>query len=232
MANDDPMTLLRGNAFSQAVFAGTFMVEGVNARKAVVTEALSLIDHEVIPLLTADASSVLDVLGPDIVVDASYTFMKSGLRVGDASVVIGVGSGFMAGEDCDVVINATPGFDMGRLLYRGSAPGPSLPDTIKREKITADTGGLFMPRKRLGQKVEKGEIIALAGDGEIRCGSAGVISAQLQEGLEIYEGTIVAEVDLRGKEDYGFLISDWDRAISGGVLEVAAAWIADVGAFA
>ena len=49
-ANDDPLTLMRGNAFSQAIFAGGFEVEGVPARKAVVTEAVSLVDREVIPV--------------------------------------------------------------------------------------------------------------------------------------------------------------------------------------
>ncbi|MBU0755552.1 MAG: molybdenum hydroxylase, partial [Planctomycetes bacterium] len=38
-AKEDPLTLMRGNAFSQAIYADTFEVDGVAVRKAVVTEA-------------------------------------------------------------------------------------------------------------------------------------------------------------------------------------------------
>lgn len=232
VADDDPLTLFRGNSFAQAMTAGAYEVEGVTARKAVVTEALSLIDHDVIPLLTADALDVLDVLNPDLWIDANFDFVKGRLSVGDASMVIGVGSGFVAGEDCDVVINASPGFDMGRLIYRGSAdPDPSLAAGFKREKISSETDGMFMPSVRIGQTVEAGAVIGTIGSDEVKSASKGVISALLRKGVEVTSGTPVVEVDLRGKEDYSYMISDWNRSISGGALEVATAWIADVSVF-
>jgi len=230
-AQDDPLTLLRGNAFSQALFTNAFEVEGVTARKAVVTEALSVIERGVIPLLTAESRSVLDVLNPDIVVDARPPDAAGSLTVGDASLVIGIGEGFCAGEDCDLVINTTPGHDMGRIIYKGPVPPPSEALPEFRKTLIASRGGLFIPRIRLGQKVDGGAPVASIGSEDIPAASSGIVSAILHEGVEIPPGTPVAEVDSRGDENICYTISDAGRLLSGGVLETAVAWVADVGGY-
>lgn len=228
---DNPRTLMRGNAFSQAIFSGSFEVEGVTARKSVVTEALTVIDQDVIPLLTAESRSVLDVLSPDIVVDARPPSAERELTVGDASLVIGIGDGFSAGVDCDQVINTVPGHDMGRIIYRGPIPEPDTPLDNRRKEITTPDAGVFVPRIRLGQIVVEGAPIATIGTREIVAVGKAVVSAILHEGVDVDEGTCVAELDPGGDENTCYTISYQGRLVSGGVLESSVAWVADVGGY-
>lgn len=230
---EDPLTLMRGNAFSKAMFSETHEVDGVAVRKAVVTEAISLVDRDVIPLLTAEAHSILEVLNPEIVVDARFPPPQRKFAVGDASLIVGIGEGFNAGEDCDLAVITEPGHDTGRVIYRGKPPTPPAPnDSVPaRELITADNSGIFNPLKRLGQSVSADEAFGEV-DGQAVCpGRDGVICGLLRQGAEISRGTVLAEINPRGMEDDCYTISGHCRAVSGSVLEVATAWVADMGGF-
>lgn len=230
-ASDDPLTLLRGNSFAQAAVAGTFEVEGVTVRKAVVTEAVGMTDREVVPMMTADSKSVIEVLNPDIVVDTRGHRAEGEIAVGDASLVIGIGKGFTAGNDCDQVIDCLPGNDMGRIIYRGGIAEVRLSREEDNFKFLIEAGadGPFMPLKRLGQAVGAGDVIASVGSEKVKAPAAGVVSGILQEGVEVPRGAVLFEVDSRGQEDYCYNISERGRAVSGSVLESVVAWVADVG---
>jgi xanthine dehydrogenase accessory factor len=232
-ASEDSLYLMRGNSFAQAIFTGSFEVEGVPARKAVVTEATSMIDRDVVPVLTTESRSVLEVLNPDIVVDARFPSPKGEIAVGDASMVIGIGEGFVAGDHCDLTITTEPGHDMGKVTYRGKAPTPPAPsdEGAERVRITAEAPGAFMPLKRLGQSVAAGEPFAEVGGKPVSTEGSGLISGILREGIEVPAGAVLAEVDTRGIEDYCYTVSGVGRAVSGSVLEIAAAWVADMGGF-
>jgi len=232
-ASDDPMILIRGNDFTRAAYSGTFEVEGVTVQKAVVTEALGLIDRDSIPFLTADARSVVDILNPEIVIDARPAAKRGDISVGDASLVIGIGQGFAAGTDCDLAVQSDRGYDMGRIVFRGPIKAVDADEDSESCQIAlkAENSGVFMPLKRLGQPIEKGEAAATVGKSEIQSLEDGVISGILREGLEVSPGTPVMEVDRRGREEFCYMLSDRCRAISGGVLEAVVAWTADVGGF-
>jgi xanthine dehydrogenase accessory factor len=232
-ASDDPLILLRGNAFSQAAFSGSFEVEGVTAYKAVVTEALGLVDRNLVPLLTAHFRSLVDVLNPEIVVDTRSGSSKGDLSVGDASLVIGIGEGMQAGVDCDLAVNAARGHDMGRLVFRGGTEGriSAAGEGAERGLVPSVSAGIFLPEIRIGRAVHAGDRVGMVGETAVECGTKGVISALLQEGVEVPEGAPVAEVESDGSEDRCYTISDLGRAVSGGVLEAVVAWTADVGGF-
>ncbi|MBU0754605.1 MAG: hypothetical protein KJ645_05665, partial [Planctomycetes bacterium] len=173
------------------------------------------------------------VLNPDIVVDARFPPPKRKFAVGDASIIVGVGEGFNAGEDCDIAVITEPGHDMGRLIYRGKPPTPPAPldSEVEKKLITADDSGIFISTKRLGQSVSADEPFGEVGSQAVYPGRIGVISGLLRDGTEISRGTVLAEIDTRNMEEYCYTISGPCRAISGSVLEVASAWVADVGGF-
>jgi xanthine dehydrogenase accessory factor len=232
IGSDDPLTLRRGNAFSQAAFSGGYEVEGVAVSKAVVTEAASMIERNVLPLLTATCRSVVDVLNPDIIVQARCPSSQGEISVGDASLVIGIGCGFDAGNDCDQVIHAAPGHDMGRIVFRGTTEGfAGTEQEDSRLLVKTTAAGRYQSLAKLGAPVGKGETIAQVGDHEIKSPADGVVSAHLLDGVETPAGRVVAEVDVTGSEESCYTISGLGRAVSGSVLESVAAWIADMGAF-
>jgi xanthine dehydrogenase accessory factor len=230
---DDPHTLIRGNAYSRAAFTGTFEVEGVPVQKAVVTEAVGLIDKNIIPLLTAELRSVIDVLNPEIVVDARFSPSGREVTVGDASLVIGIGQGFEAGVDCDLAVQDAPGHDLGRIIYRGPVPRAAKARDGKgnRHLVRAGRSGVFTPLSRIGQSIKAGEDLAHVGESTVPSPSKGVVSGLLMDGVQVTEETLIAEIDEEGLEEQCYTLSVSARNVSGSVLEAVVAWAADVGGF-
>jgi len=233
VGSDNPLTMIKGNSYAGAAFNGSAEVEGVMVRKAVVTEAIGVIDRDSIPIMSANIMGVMEVMNPEIVIDARLTHMKEDIQVGDASLVIGIGAGRIARDDCDIVINAFPGYELGRVVYRGSVKKDPTVSDIDENKvlIKAPVAGVFSCFKRIGQSVMDGEKICSVGDTAINAKKTGVIRGLLNNGVEVPEGITVVEVDTSGIEDLCYAISSVGRSIAGGVLEAVTAWVADVGAY-
>lgn len=233
VALDHPLTMIRGNTFAQAVFTGAAEVEGVSVRKAVVTEAAGLIDRDSVPIMSANIIGVMEVLNPEIVIDARVKALSEDVQVGDASLVIGIGEGRIAGGDCDIVVNAYPGYDLGRLVYRGSVTQDPTVAERWREKswLKCHSGGIYIPMKKIGQAVNQGELICKVGEEDVRADIDGVVCGLLRHGVEVPSHSVVGEIDSRGSEDFCYSISDLGRAVSGGVLEAAVSWVADMGGY-
>ncbi len=236
-SSDDPSTLLRGNAYSQAAFTGSFEVEGVTSVKAVVTEALGMLDRFVIPLLTADVQSVVEVLNPDIIMNSCSPKTSVNLSIGDASLMIGMGEGHETGVSCDALVLTSPGRDLGRIIYQGAtaavhhAPRAEKEETGGRFRHTARSSGVFSLSRRLGSVVKEGDELARV-DSECLCAqSDGVVCGHVAEGVAVSAGTVVTELDASGTEDHCYTISDVGRAVSGAALEAAVSWVADMGAY-
>jgi xanthine dehydrogenase accessory factor len=237
--------LKRYTSFSRVFEKGMCEVEGVTARQAVVTEALGLVDRGCIPVLSVDARSAVEVLNPEIVVEcrgerrlALEPDGRSGIAVGDVSLIIAATPRFSIGDDCDMAVVVHRGHDLGRAvasaadrvaetaraLEEAAGPGPM-------HAVAADVDGLFMPLKKIGDQVKVGEEIGTVGDKPVSSQADGVVRGLLDAGAPVREGGLVAEVELSGREETIYTISDRDRAISGTVLEMSVAWSLDVGAF-
>ena len=231
-ATESPRTLLKGCCFTPAIVSGSFEVEGVAVRKAVVTETLGLVDREVVPLLFARFSSLVEVLNPEIIVDGAEPGSGDPVTVGDASLVIGLGRGFTAGENCDVVVDPGPGIHLGRLLYRGGGEGEAGrvtdPEVVP---VSAGAAGMFEPARRFGQPVNRGDLLGTVGGQPVEAPAMGVVRGILCPGVEVSPDWIAAEVDTTGDEERCYAISPRNRTLSGAVLEAVVTWTADVGGF-
>jgi len=237
--------LKRYTTFSRVFEKGACEVEGVMARQAVVTEALGLVDRDCIPVLSVDARSAVDVLNPEIVVECRDERRlslepdgKSGIRVGDVSLVISASPRFSIGDDCDMAVVIHRGHDLGRgvisahdkaaetarALEEAAGPGPV-------HAVVSDVDGLFEPLKKIGDAVTAGDAVGTVGDKPAASQEDGIVRGILAAGIPVREGGLVAEADCSGREETVYTISDRDRAVSGTVLEMAVAWSLDVGAF-
>jgi len=237
--------LKRYTTFSRVFEIGACEVEGVMARQAVVTEALGLVDRGCIPVLSVDARSAVDVLNPEIVVECRGERRlsrepdgRSGIKVGDVSLVIAATPRFSMGNDCDMAVVTHRGHDLGRSvtgaadkiaavareLEAAAGPGPV-------HAVASDVDGLFEPLKKIGDSLKAGEAVGTAGDKPLASQADGIVRGILARGMPVREGGLVAEVDRSGREEAVYTISDRARSISGTVLEMAVAWSVDVGAF-
>ncbi|MBQ5566342.1 MAG: molybdenum hydroxylase, partial [Oscillospiraceae bacterium] len=100
-----PTAVRRTVAFCEAVVNGKQTVENVTAVRAESREeALLCLERGLIPVLVDPDCVCREHLRPDVLVDAILAKRNLGTRITDAPIVIGVGPGFTAGEDCHAVV--------------------------------------------------------------------------------------------------------------------------------
>lgn len=141
-----------------------------------------------------------------------------------APITIGLGPGFEAGVDVDLVIETNRGHDLGRLIFEGPAaantgnPGNINGFTTERILRASACGKLHII-KDLGSVVKKGEAVAEVSGKKIYSGLCGMVRGMINEGLEVSEGMKIGDVDPRVIPRNAKTISDKARLIGGGSLE-------------
>jgi xanthine dehydrogenase accessory factor len=220
-----PLCVRREVSFCEAIFQKEKMVEGVRATYiASPQEIQSTWEKGGIPLLVDPDGVCRETIKPQVIVDAILAKKNTGTYKGDASLVIGLGPGFWAGRDVDVVIETNRGHDLGRVITDGPAqPDTGVPGEIagvgSQRVLRAPREGRFRPVKEIGAMVGAGEIVARVEDEPVTTAISGVLRGLLREGMTVYRGLKVGDVDPRGNRENCFTISDKARAIGGGVLE-------------
>ena len=128
---EHPLTVRRTVAFSEAIHSGKTQVEGVvGVRVESVDDALRRALEGVVPVLVDPKCSCI-WLEPDVLVDAILAKRNVGTTIGMAPIVIGIGPGFTAGDDCHAVVETMRGHTLGRVYYEGSAlPNTAVPGLV------------------------------------------------------------------------------------------------------
>ena len=220
-----PTAIRRTVCFSQAVVHGKTEVEGVTARRAFsAAEALWLLGEGVIPVLADPEGSCIPVLRPDAVVDAILAKRNLGTKMTDAPVVIGVGPGFTAGEDCHAVVETMRGHYLGRVIREGSAiPNTGIPGLIGgfagERVLRAPADGVFHQLLDIGAQVKIGDIAATVEGQPMVCTLDGVLRGILADGTPVHKGMKAGDIDPRCAVEHCYRASDKALAVGGGVLE-------------
>lgn len=222
---EQPTTVRRTVAFSEAIYGGEVEVEGLRARKITDFDDIPRAWSEgVVPVLVDPRAEVVPRLRPAVVVDAVIAKRNLGTRISDAAVVIGLGPGFEAGVDVHAVVETNRGHHLGRVLWHGSAePDTGVPGEIAgqgpQRLLRAPSPGLFRGERAIGDRVEAGEVVGWVDQTPVKAGIAGVLRGLLHDGLCVYPGMKIGDVDPRAARGHCFTISDKSLAIAGGVLE-------------
>ena len=222
-----PTTVRCTVAFSPAVYQGSAVVEGVAARLAKdAEEARAIALGGEVAVAVDPEGALVRALRPDVLVDAILAKRNLGTRITDAPVVIALGPGFCAGEDCHAVVETKRGHDLGRVLYQGRAiPNTGIPGIVAgvgaERVIRACRDGIWEPVAHIRQLVKQGDLLATV-EGEPVCAAiSGVVRGLLPAGTPVTRGMKSGDIDPRGVVDYCDTISDKARAVAGGVLEAA-----------
>ena len=206
LETDYPAAIRRQVALSEAVYSKSACVEGVEAVR---------------------------------VVDAILAKHNLGTNKNMAPLTIALGPGFTAGVDVDVVIETKRGHNLGRVIREGSAyPNTGIPGIIggygAERVIHAPAEGLLKNKSKIGDIVEKGQVIAVieASDKEnesasdikkteVRATIDGLLRGLIRDNYPVTKGFKIADIDPRKEELANcFTISDKARCIAGSVLEV------------
>ena len=241
-----PAAIRRQVSFSEAVYDGTATVEGVTAERIASADRASVnhvLEEGRVPLLVDPEGSSIPLLKPDIVVDAMIAKKNLGTAKEMAPLVIGVGPGFTAGEDVDLVVESMRGHNLARIFTTGSAlPNTGIPGNIggftKERVLHAEADGYMKNIRQIGDIVEKGEEIAriyekMTEDGtfsgsyvSVEASISGIIRGLIREGYHFQKGFKIADIDPRESELANcFTISDKARSIGGSVLEAVCGYV-------
>lgn len=220
-----PLAVRRRVSFSEAIYDGVSVVEGVTAQLLDKPDSIaSCWEQGRIPLLVDPENATKNFIKPDVVVDAIVAKRNLGTAIKDAPLVIGMGPGFTAGQDVHVVIETNRGHNLGRLIFEGEAEtNTGVPGTIgghgAERVLRAPGAGILKTVGSIGSIVSAGEVVAMVEGEIIRAGISGIIRGLLRNGTTVKEGLKVGDVDPRGEEIDCYTISDKARALGGSVLE-------------
>ncbi|MCF8146645.1 MAG: EF2563 family selenium-dependent molybdenum hydroxylase system protein [Deltaproteobacteria bacterium] len=220
-----PLTVRRTVSLSDAVYKGEATVEDITGRRVQdKEEILKALDERVIPVRVDPEATVVREIHAFAVIDAVMAKRNIGTRIADAPFVIGLGPGFSAGRDVHAVVETKRGHTLGRVIWKGSAiPDTGIPGVVNgfgAERVIRATGkGIFKGIRSIGEHVEKGDIVAYAGDIPIPAPISGMLRGLLHDGIIVEKGLKSGDVDPRDIKENCWTISDKALAVGGGVLE-------------
>lgn len=225
-----PLVIRRAVSFAEAIYQRETRVEDVSARLvASVPEIERSLEERVVPVLVDPECRILDSLGGSsyrvsALVDGRMTKGPPYLGLISAPLVIGLGPGFVTGENCHAVIETNRGHYLGRVIWEGSPlPNTGVPEgygeQYRDRVLRAPADGVFIAHASICDRLKAGDRIAEIDGQPIFAPFDGVLRGLLHHGLRVKRGFKVGDVDPRGDPSYCTLVSDKALAIAGGVLE-------------
>ena len=222
---DAPTAVRRTLAFAEAVYLGSQTIENVKTVmvKDIAGAKLQWQNGQ-IPLLVDPEARIRESFRPDVIVDAIMAKKNSSTRISDAPLVLGIGPGFVAGVHAHAVIESNRGYNLGRVIWDGSAePDTGVPAAVsgyaEARVFRAPRSGCFNGLREIGDPVRSGECVAEVDGAPINAQISGMVRGILRSGIAVSAGVKAGDIDPRGEREYCYKISDKARAIGGGVLE-------------
>jgi len=214
--------------FGTAVAEGRWEVQGIPACRVehpVDCEAAWLAGE--IPILVDPQLEGLPVLKPVVLIDAIMAKRNLGTTRNMALRTIGLGPGFTAGVDVDVVVETNRGHYLGKLIYSGAAqPNTGIPGEIQgssRERVIySPRAGIFKAKRAIGEQVSVGDCLGEIEDGlqttKVCSSISGVLRGLLRTETSVAACVKIGDVDPRAHADYCWTISEKARALGSAVL--------------
>jgi xanthine dehydrogenase accessory factor len=195
----------RGMAFTDALFDGHAVLEGVSARHVTSSAAVEQCWQacDCIPIVTIAETLLVTAMPFDVVVDATMRReeVRRDLRA-MAACAIGLGPGYQPGVNCHIAIETQWGASMGQVLHdHGTAArsgGPHPLDGVTRERfVVAPQAGMWRTAATPGQPVHSGDEVGRIGEQAMRAPISGHLRGLTRDGVQVMAGQRLAEVDPR-----------------------------------
>lgn len=231
-----PAAIRRQVALCEAVYAGKATVEGMTGVLIhSLSNAVEVWQAGQVPVLVDESAACVQILQPDIVIDAIIAKKNLGTQMQMAPLTIALGPGFVAGKDVHAVVETKRGHNLGRVITAGSAaPNSGIPGVIagygKERVLHAPAAGVLHVVQDIGSVVQQGQLIAEITTAEgsvvpVEATLTGIIRGMIRDGFLVTKGFKIADIDPRQEELANcFTISDKARCIAGSVLELVCAY--------
>jgi len=227
-----PLAVRRTVSFSEAVYEGVQTVEDTTARLVSPDQIQVTLEAGEIPVLIDPHANILHnqfLTSPQstIVIDARLLKNAPEPLGVNIPLYIGLGPGFVAGENCHAVIETRRGHTLGRVYWSGSAQANSgAPDGDRRRVLRATHAGVLMAEAKIGDQLKEGQFIAeiQPDDGSdsysVFSPFEGVLRGLIRPGIPVTKDMKIGDVDRRNDPVMHTLVSDKALAIGGSVLEI------------
>jgi xanthine dehydrogenase accessory factor len=224
----EPLAVRRLVSFSEAVYAGETSVEGISARRVSdpgdSLRILNVFAKGQIPVLVDPDGAAIRAVHPTVVVDARMLKIPAPLPEERINLLIGLGPGFTAAENCHAAIETNRGHTLGRVYWTGGPqPDTGVPDAVQDQRaervLRAPADGELVGHAQLGEIIEAGQLIAEVGRQPVTAGFRGALRGLLPTGLPVSAGMKIGDLDPRADSSLCWLVSDKSLAVAGGVME-------------
>jgi xanthine dehydrogenase accessory factor len=219
-----PLAVRRHVSFCSAIQDGEITVEGVTGVLAKSgPDVQAAWTEKKVPVVIDPQWRMTALLKPDVVIDAILAKKNLGTTRNEAAFVIGLGPGFIAGEDVHALIETQRGHDLGRILLSGAAAKNSgIPGDIggftKERILRAPADGIFISKKKIGDPVRRGDPVGAVEGIGVLAAIDGIVRGLITSGIHVSAGLKLGDIDPRGELDYCYTVSDKARALGGAVL--------------
>ena len=218
-----PLTVRRTVAYSSAVDQGRIVIDDIEGVRVESPDAaIETAGRGDIPVLVSPQIPGFPV-AISTLIDARIAKRVLDTTIDQAPFVVGLGPGFVAGHDCDAVIETMRGHRLGRVIW----DGPATPDTGVPGEIGGASGdrllrasidGVLEWTADFGDLVEAGQVLGTIDGTPVVSKIDGTVRGLIQPG-SVTIGLKIGDVDPRFDPSAIHQISDKALSIGGAVLE-------------
>ena len=221
---ENPLAVRRCVCFCEAIYDGKKTVDGVSGilvhNDMEIEKALK---NSSIPVAIDPEWETITKRKPKVVIDAILAKKNLGTSIDEAELVIGLGPGFCAGVDVDIVIETMRGPNCGRLLHRGKAykntgiPAKVMGHSIDRV-VRAPTSGRLQCSVQINDVVEVGDVIATVQNMPVKALISGSVRGLIRNNIFVEKNSKIGDLEPRTNVN-NMLVSDKSLGLGGAVLE-------------
>jgi len=228
-----PRVVRRAVSAAEAIYSGRHIVEGMVVQRVESAEGIAdCLAAGNVPILVDLQGESLKELRPAVLVDGTMKKRNIDSQLGWAALVIGLGPGFIVGENCHAVVETNRGHKLGRVYWSGYAePDTGVPESVSgfdvERVLRAPAAGAVQAHREIGETLLQGDLIATVAGCSVTAPFAGVLRGLIHSGVEVAANEKIGDLDPRNIRDYCFLISDKSLAMGGGVLEAILFWLSE-----
>ncbi len=202
----DPSWARRGMAFTNAWYVGNAELDGEAAVFCSSVKSIpAVVQRErLIAATTWSWRGIAAALPARAIVDCRLRRNGAGgpkARAPDGVLTIGIGEGFVAGDDVDLAVAAGLDGPQGAIVTADSAGAnadASPLDGARKCSLFASGAGRFATSRRIGDRVAEGEVVGALATVAVRAPISGVLRGLSARGARIAPGDLIVEVDPRG----------------------------------
>ena len=221
----EPRAVRLAVSAAEAIFSGRHIVEGLVFERVDQVPKCDALPREFVPVMVDPDAISLSSLNPYGLIDARLKKRNIDSMIELAPMVVGLGPGFVVGDNCHAVVETKRGHTLGRVLWHlGEAAEidtgvPGLVGGVSSDRLLrSPCAGELHAQAVIGDQLQGGDVIATVEGQSVLAPFTGRLRGLIHNGVTVAENEKIGDLDARGVRQHCFTISDKALAIGGAVL--------------